>query len=84
MHLPIEDVAEILEAEAGPQPLAARDADRMLGLIDARSAALVRAVRLEGQSTEDAAAGLGLSAGAGRVLLHRALKRLTQLAERMK
>lgn len=84
VHLPIEDMADILAAEAGPAPLAARDADRMLGMIDDRSAALVRAVRLEGQSTEDAAAGLGLTAGAARVALHRAMKRLSGLAERMK
>jgi len=84
VHLPLEDVAEILEADPGPAPLAGRDADRMLGMIDARSAALVRAIRLEGKSTEDAAAGLGVSAGAARIALHRALKRLAELAERMK
>lgn len=84
LHLPLEEVAEVLAAEAEPAPLAAHDADRMLGMIDARSAALVRAVRLEGHSTEDAARGLGLSAGAARVALHRAMKRLSELAERMK
>ena len=84
VELPLEDVADILAAEAGPAPMAARDADRMLGMIDARSAALVRAVRLEDQTTEDAAARLGLSAGAARVVLHRALRRLSELAERMK
>lgn len=84
VHLPIDDVAQFLAAEAGPPPLAARDADRMLGMIDARSAALVRAVRLDGQTTEEAAAGLGLSAGAARVALHRAMRRLADLAERMR
>lgn len=83
LHLPLEDVAEILAADPGPAPLAARDAERMLGMIDARSAALVRAVRLEGKSTEDAAAGLGVSPGAARVALHRAMKRLADLAKRM-
>lgn len=84
LHLPLEDVAGMLAAEPGPAPLAARDADRMLGLIDARSAALVRAVRLEGKSTEDAAAHLGVTPGAARVALHRAMRRLAHLAERMK
>ncbi len=84
LHLPIDEVAQILAAEPGPAPLAARDADRMLGLIDARSAALVRAVRLEGRSPEDAGAGLGLTAGAARVALHRAMRRLAHLAERMR
>lgn len=84
LHLPLEDLAEVLAAEPGPAPLAARDADRMLGMIDARSAALVRAVRLEERSTEDAAAALGLTPGAARVVLHRAMRRLTDLAGRMK
>ena len=84
IELPIEDVADLLVATPEPLPLAARDAQRMLGMIDPRSAALVRAVKLEGQSPEEAAAGLGVSAGAVRIALHRALKRLATLAERMK
>ena len=46
-------------------------------------AALVRAIALDGDSAEEAGGRLGLSAGATRVALHRALKRLSQLAERM-
>lgn len=84
LHLPLDEVAGGLACDPGPAPLAARDAERMLALIDARSAALVRAVRLEGQSTEEAAAGLGVTPGAARVALHRAMKRLAHLAERMK
>lgn len=84
LHLPLEEVAEMLAADPGPAPLAARDAERMLGMIDPRSAALVRAVRLEGQSTEDAAARIGVTPGTARVVLHRAMRRLTELAERMK
>lgn len=84
IHLPIHDFDNVLAAEAAPAPLAARDTETMLGLIDARSAALVRAVRLEGQSTDDAGARLGLSGGAARVALHRALRRLSDLAEKMK
>lgn len=83
IHLPLEDFSEILQGDEGPAPLAARDAERMLGMIDSRSAALVRAVSLRGESAEDAGAGLGLSAGAARVALHRAMRRLTRLAERM-
>lgn len=83
LHLALEDVADVLAADPGTAPLAARDAERMLGMIDARSAALVRAVRLEGRTTEDAAAGLGVSPGTARVALHRAMKRLADLAKRM-
>lgn len=84
IEVALEDVAEALAADPGPAPMAARDADRMLGLIDAPSAALVRAVRIEGETTEAAATRMGLSPGAARVRLHRAMKRLTELAERMR
>ena len=84
LHLPIEDLQAMIEADPGPDPLAARDADRMLGMIDDWAAALVRAVRLEGKTTEEAAAGLGVTTGAARVALHRAMKRLVALAERMR
>lgn len=56
----------------------------MLGMIDGRSAALVRAVALDGQSAEEAGQGLGLTAATARVALHRAMKRLEQIAERMR
>ncbi|MGP9806360.1 sigma factor [Paracoccus sp. NSM] len=84
LHLPIDDLQDMLEADPGPTPLAARDAERMLGMIDHRGAALVRAIRLEGKTPEEAAAGLGVTTGAARVALHRAMKRLVALAERMK
>jgi len=53
-------------------------------MIDGRSAALVRAVALDGQSAEEARQGLGLTAATARVALHRAMKRLEQIAERMR
>jgi RNA polymerase sigma-70 factor (ECF subfamily) len=83
IHVPIADLEELLHADPAPAPLSARDAETMLGQIDARSAALVRAVSLDGQSAEDAGQNLGLSPGATRVALHRAMKRLSDIAERM-
>lgn len=82
IHLPIEDFAESLAGEGGETPLASRDAAHFLAQIDARSAALVRAVALEGESAEVAGARMGLKAGAARVALHRALKRLAELGRR--
>ncbi|MCB6178924.1 hypothetical protein LHP98_12385 [Rhodobacter sp. Har01] len=84
VHLPIEAFSDILEQAASEMPLAGRDADAMLAQIDSRSAALVRAVALEGESAEVVGNRLGLTAGATRVALHRAMKRLSSLAERMK
>lgn len=83
IHLPLDDFIEILPDEATGAPLAARDADRMLGMIDSRSASLVRAVKLDGETPEAAGRHLGLNAVAARVALHRAMKRLGQIAERM-
>lgn len=83
VHLPIEDFTDILPQEDTAAPLSGRDADAMLGLIDSRSAALVRAVAIEGMSAEAAGEPMGLSAGAARVALHRAMKRLTRIAEGM-
>lgn len=81
--LPIEDFADVLPEEHAAQPLSARDADVMLGLIDTRSATLIRAVALDGKSAEEAGETVGLSAAATRVALHRAMKRLSDAAERM-
>lgn len=81
--LPIEEFADVLPEENAAVPLTDRDAEVMLGLIDARSAGLVRAVALDGKSAEEAGAPLGLSAGATRVVLHRAMRRLSGFAERM-
>ncbi|WP_237684835.1 sigma factor [Szabonella alba] len=83
LHLPIEAFVDILPQPEGEAPLSARDAETMLGMIDGRSAALVRAVALEGKSAEDAGEAVGLSAGTARVALHRAMRRLSQIAERM-
>ena len=81
--LPIEDFADVLPEDGGAVPLVSRDAELMLGMIDSRSAHLVRAVALEGKSAEEAGQAVGLTAGAARVALHRAMQRLSGLAERM-
>lgn len=83
VDLPIEDFADVLPEEEGAAPLSGRDAEVMLGLIDTRSAMLVRAVALDGKTAEEAGETVGLTAGAARVALHRAMRRLSGLAERM-
>lgn len=83
VHLPIESFAETLAAPQASDPMAARDAAAMLDRIDDRSAALVRAIAIDGESADSAGARLGLGAGAARVRMHRAMKRLSALAERM-
>ena len=81
--LPIEDFADVLPDDPAPAPLSARDAEVMLGLIDARSARLVRAVALDGKTAEEAGQIMGITAGAARVALHRAMRQLSAFAGRM-
>lgn len=79
----IADFSEIIPADPDPDPMVARDRDRMLGHVGGRSAAIVRAVGLEGASTAEAAARFGISEGAVRVALHRGLRKLAALSERL-
>lgn len=82
IDLPIEDFAEVLAAEAGPDPTEAADMARMIGMLDGRSAEIVRKIGLEGVSVAETGKALTMSEGAVRVALHRALKTLAALRER--
>lgn len=80
IHLPIEDLTEVLEAEAAPEPLAARDSAALIGRLDPRSAEIVRAISLKGDTPAEVGARLSMSEGAVRVALHRAIRRMGDLA----
>jgi RNA polymerase sigma-70 factor (ECF subfamily) len=82
IDVPIEDFAEVLAAQAGPDPTEAADMDKMIGMLDGRSADIVRKIGIEGVSVAETAAALTMSEGAVRVALHRALKTLAVLRER--
>ncbi|MBP7001144.1 sigma-70 family RNA polymerase sigma factor [Amaricoccus sp.] len=79
VHVDIADFADALPAEPGPDPTERRDAERMIGRLDPRSARIVRAIGLDGASVPEVGAALGMSEGAVRVALHRALRRLAAL-----
>lgn len=80
--VPVEDFADILAAPPDPDPTEAQDMDRMIALLDTRAAEIVRGIGLHGDSIADTGARLGMTEGAVRVALHRALKRLAALRER--
>ncbi len=82
VNVPIEDFAETLVAEPGPDPTEAMDVEKMIGMLDGRSAEVVRRVGLEGASAAEAGEAMSMSEGAVRVALHRALKSLAVLRER--
>jgi len=82
IDVPIDDFAEVLAAEAGPDPTEAADMDKMIGMLDGRSAQIVRKIGLDGASVAETGQALTMSEGAVRVALHRALKTLAILRER--
>lgn len=78
--VPVDELAEVLPDDSAGDPTAARDVGRLLSGIDKRSAAIVRSVGVEGASASEVGARLGMSEGAVRVALHRAMKELRRLA----
>jgi RNA polymerase sigma factor (sigma-70 family) len=78
-HDDVSDFADILPAPAGPDPTDARDAARLIGMLDSRSAGIVTAIGQDGEAVDQVAGRLGMTAGAVRVALHRALRRLSEL-----
>jgi RNA polymerase sigma factor (sigma-70 family) len=83
IEVPIEDFAEALAADTGPDPTDARDMDKVLGQLDPRAAEIVRAIGQHGETTAETAARLDMTEGAVRVALHRALKSIARLRQRM-
>ena len=78
--LPIEDHIDFLAAEE-PDPGVGLELDRALASLPERQRRLVGDVKLTGLSLAEAGARAGMSEGAAKVALHRALK---ALAERMR
>ena len=83
IDVPVDDFLEVLAAPAGPDPFEAQDMDRVIDQLDPRAAQIVRAIGIDGDTAADTGARLGMSEGAVRVALHRALKSLASLRERM-
>lgn len=83
VDLPIEDFSDRLAAPDAPDPLVARDMERVLAGLEPRAAEIVRAFGMRGETAAETAARLQMSEGAVRVALHRALKSIARLRERM-
>lgn len=83
VHLPVEDFAEVLPAPPGEDPTERGDMERMIGHLEPRAAEVVRAIGLQGESIAETGKRLDMSEGAVRVMLHRSLKKLAQLRERL-
>ena len=73
-HLDIADYAESLAAFQPVEESASADARQMLRALSERQRTIVEAISIEGHSARDVGQRLGMSEGAVRVALHRALK----------
>ncbi len=59
------------------------DAERVISQLDDKSAKIVRSIGMDGQSISEVSESLGMTETAVRVALHRGLKKLAGLRERM-
>ena len=82
IDLPIEDFADSLASDPGRDPTEAADMAKLIGMLDGRQAEIIRRIGLDGESASEAGQALGMTDGAVRVALHRALKALVVLRER--
>lgn len=73
---PIDDLDEFVASERADDTMAARDVKRLLDDLPTNQARAIRATRLEGASTLEAAQETGLSPALVKVSVHRGLKTL--------
>lgn len=86
VHLPIEDYADILPAEAEADPTSAREdkreVERLISQLDPRSAEVVRALSLREEEQSAVSERLQMTPVHLRVTLHRAMRKLAALGRR--
>lgn len=75
-HLDLDDNADSPQAAVEADASAGIDSRQMLATLPERQRRIVEEISLEGRQAADVAGRLGMSEGAVRVMLHRALKAL--------
>lgn len=78
VHLPIDCISESLGHALPPTEANGVDAERMIAKLKGRQREIVVAISVEGASTRQVAEQLGMTEGAVRVTLHRALQSLAK------
>lgn len=73
-HVDIEDYGDVLSVPAEAENESARECADLLSCLSDRQRQLVEAISIEGRSAREVGERLGMSEGAVRVALHRALK----------
>lgn len=74
--VPIEDFEQVLAGPA-PEPSDHGDTEKMLSFLPDKQRAIIRGMTMNGRSAAELGRELGMSEGAVRVSLHRALKMLS-------
>jgi RNA polymerase sigma-70 factor, ECF subfamily len=82
-HVDIDEWSNAPELAVEVEAPAAIDSRRMLASLPERQRTIVQEISLEGHSAADVAGRLGMSEGAVRVALHRALKALAAFYRRV-
>jgi RNA polymerase sigma-70 factor, ECF subfamily len=78
VHLPIDALAGLPAAAEPPREHNGADAERLIAGLKRREREIVVAISIEGASAREVAERLGMSEGAVRVALHRALRSLAR------
>ena len=79
VNVPIDDVLDTLHAEPPAEGLELSEIEGLLGRLQERQREIVRAISVESLSARETAKRLGMTEGAVRVALHRALRSLAAL-----
>jgi RNA polymerase sigma-70 factor (ECF subfamily) len=74
VHVPLDDVSDALAVNEEPAVSDGIDAERILAKLQGRQRDIVQAISIEGATARQVADRLGMTEGAVRVALHRALK----------
>jgi RNA polymerase sigma factor (sigma-70 family) len=77
-QVPLDDIRETLAANAPSAEMNGVDAERMIARLKGRQRDIVVAISMEGASARQVAQRLGMTEGAVRVALHRALQSLAK------
>lgn len=76
--VPLEDAGVLIATDSAEEGATRRDLAQLLDALPARQRALIADVKLTGYSIEEAARRQGMTPGAAKVAIHRALRRLAR------
>ncbi len=78
-HVPIDDIGELRAGDQQPAEINGVDAERLIARLKGREREIVVPISIEGASARQVAERLGMTEGAVRVALHRALRSLAKV-----